>query len=342
MLAASKTKIRDDTLPQAVAADPAATQDGLVQTAVADRADHAVNTPTPEESAAMLKGKNRLHFEGLGDAWAVLSGQNPSVIMSQIIGTVLHDGGTRPAWQWKRGGRENVFMAWPQDQPVRAGVLMSGEEGGKLSPATTAPLLDGLPNDLTVEGVHPWQHGLGANVSVNMIDGENPLWFFNPLYGRDSEDLTPGVTHTFLLAGLAYRVHRALLDEITITHGPRYAAYAASWLAENPGRSRLDVPHLKVNVAGRRLIMPGRNFCEYQVRAVVEEVQECMLEKMPVKLLYLSFPFDNREALRLPVYASQAVLGDFVPATGQEVDAYLWLQGRIIDIDEGLQEVNAT
>ena len=52
------------------------------------------------------------------------------------------------------------------------------------------------------------------------------MWFYDPLYGRDKDDLTPGITHTFLLAGLAFGLCKALLDEITITQGVRYEAYA--------------------------------------------------------------------------------------------------------------------
>ena len=133
-------------------------------------------------------------------------------------------------------------------------------------------------------------------------------------------------------------LRKALLDEVTITQGPRFEAYAEAWLAENPGKSRLDVPPLKVEVAGRHLIMPGRRFCEYQLRAVIEEVQDCQLEKMPLKLLYLSFPFETREPMRLALYVSKMVLGDFEPEKGQEVDAYVWLQARIIDIDQGPQQ----
>lgn len=310
----------------------------FVQAARVDGKAPEAGEPTPEEMEAMIQGKNRSHFEGLGDAWAVLTGQNPAAIMPQIAATIMHEGGTRPSWQWKRNHKDHVLLAWPKDQPVRASLLVSGEEGEKLAPVTAVPLLDGLPNDLTVEEVHPWQSGLEANVAVSMIEGKNPMWFFDPLYGRDRDDLTPGITHTFLLAGLAYGLRKALLDQVTITQGPRYEAYAQAWLQENPGKGRLDVPPLKVDVTGRHLIMPGRRFCEYQLRAAVEDVQDCQLEKMPVKLLYLSFPFENRAPLRLPVYASQMVLGDFVPEKGQEVDAYVWLQGRIIDMDEGPQQ----
>ncbi|MDR1777507.1 MAG: hypothetical protein LBR31_06740 [Desulfovibrio sp.] len=288
---------------------------------------------SPEEAKAALTGKNRVHFEGLGDAWGALTGQNPAAVMSQIIGTVLEAGGTRPVWQWERDGKEYVLMAWPQDQPSRAAVLMVGEKGGKLAPVTVAPLLEGLPNDLMVEEARPWERGHLADVAVSMIEGENPLWFFTPLYNRDVEALTPGVTHTFTLAGLAWGLRRAWLDELSITSGPRFEAWAADWLTKNPDKGRLDVPPLKIPLAGKRMIFPGRNFCEYQVRGLVEGVAECALEKMPIKILYMSFPFEDREPLCLPVYASAFVLGDYAPEEGHEVDMYVWLQGRIVDSD---------
>ena len=291
-----------------------------------------------EDAQAAADGKNRTHYEGLGDAWAVLTGRNPAEVMGQIVATVLHEGGTRPAWQWKRGNMDHILMAWPQDQPVRASVLMTGEEGEKLTPTSATPLLDGLPNDLMVDSIYAWESGMGANVAVSMIEGKNPMWFFDPLYGRDRADLTPGVTHTFLVAGLAYAVRKALLDHMTITQGPQYEAYAEQWLEANPDKSRLDVPPLQVDVSDRHMIMPGRNFSEYQMRAIVDEVQDTHLENMPIKVLFVTFPFENRDPLRLVIYASKMVLGDLEPEAGMAIDAYIWLQGRIIDIDEAPQQ----
>ena len=313
-----------------------------IQAPAPDGQVDAERKPTPEEIEAALSGKNRRHFEGLGDQWVVLTGQQPGYLIPQVIGTVLHQGGSRGAWQWQRKGQEHVMMAWPADQPVRAGVLMSGEAEGKLQPRNVVPLLEGLPNDLTVDAVHPWQNGLAANVAVAMLEGKNPMWFHDPFYGRDADDLTPGVTHTFLLSALAFGVRKALLDEVTITQGPRYEAYAEAWLAENPGKTRLQVPPLKMDVADKHLILPGRNFCEYQVRAVVEKVDDCTFEKMPVKVLYTRFPFDDRPSMLLPIFVSKLTLGELEPVAGMNIDAYVWLQGRIIDFDPQAAEPDAT
>lgn len=277
--------------------------------------------------------RERMRSEGLGEVWLALTGMNPARLMPQLVATVLQHGLTRPSWQWRRAGREHVLMVWPKDQPVRAGVLMAGEEGGELRPASAVPILEGLPNDLIVEEVHPRAEGLGADVGASVREGVAPLWFYDPLYGRDREDLTPGVTQSFNLAALALALRRGLLDELTVTGGPRYEAHAEAWLAENPGRARHEVPPLKVPLAGRHVIMPGPYYCQYQVRAAIQDMEDAVLEKMPVRILYLSFPMEEGAPLRLPVYASRAVLGDYEPQKGDEIDAILWVQGRIIDFD---------
>ena len=288
----------------------------------------ADQTETPQP------GADRTHFEGLGRQWAVLVG-DPAALMPQIVGTVLHSGGTRPDWQRKSNTEELVLMAWPADEPLRAGVIMRGPVEGDLKPATAMPLMEGLPNDLLVDQTVLWGTGVEGHVGVTMIEGRNPLWFYDPLFFRDKEDLTPGVTHTFVLAGLALGLRRALLDEMTITQGPRYEIYAAAWLDENPGRTRLDVPPLKVDLKGKKIITPGRNFCEYEVRNTIMSVDKTRMDKVEVYLLGMEFGFDDREPLRIMVYAPQHLLEGYEPKVGDEVDAYLWLQGRVMDMPVG-------
>lgn len=276
----------------------------------------------------------RLHNEGLGHVWHALTGQDPAAIMPQIVATVLAQGGTRPAWQWKSGGQERILMAWPKDQPIRAAVLMAGPENGQLKPVTAVPLLEGFPNDLAIEETHARGEGLGGDVAVSMLEDQKPMWFFDPLFDRDRADLTPGVTQTFWLGALALGIRKALLDEVSITQGQDYEEYADEWLKNNPGKSRLDVPPLKMEIRGKHFIMPGRAFGEYQLRALVEKVEDWQLDKMPVKALYLAFPFDKRPSMRLPLFAPQCVLGGYEPEEGQEIEAYAWFQGRIIDLEE--------
>ncbi len=287
-----------------------------------------------DKAVKQTLGEQRRHLESLGSAWAAVSGIVPHVLIPQVVATVLKEGGTRPAWQWQAAGKDYVLLAWPKEQPLRASVLLSGDKDGELRPVSAVPLLEGLPNDLTVSSVHPWDEGGGANVGVAMLEEGQPMWFYDPLYTRDRNDLTEDVTHTFLLAALAFGVRKALLDEITITQGPNYEAYAEAWLAANPGKSRLDVPPFKVPVAGKHIIHPGQAFAEYQIRAQIQDIDTCQLEKMPMKILYTRFPFENRPQLNLPIYVAELNLKGYEPKVGDEIDAYVWFQGRVIDIDD--------
>ncbi|MBR4741527.1 MAG: hypothetical protein IK079_01335 [Desulfovibrio sp.] len=296
-------------------AEPAAAEDRL---------------PNAQQLRQIL-GADRKHFEALGAAWVAVTAMPPEHVIPQVVATVLKEGGTRPVWKWETKDLEYVFLAWPEKEPLRAAVLLRGEKGKELKPVSALPLAEGLPNDLTVESLYAWEHGGGANVAVTMEAGQNPMWFYDPFYERDKADLTAGVTHTFLLSALAFGVRRALLDEVTITQGPVYEAYATKWLAENSGKTRVDVPPLKLDVHGKHIIYPGANFGEYQIRAVIDDVESCTLDKMPITILYTTFPFAERAPMRLPIYVSKAGLHDFTPQKGQEIDAYVWFQGRVID-----------
>ncbi len=285
-----------------------------------------------EQKNILEPEEHRTHFEGLGNQWAVLVG-NPKALMPQIVGTIIHSGGTRSCWQRKDAAKETVLMAWPQDQPVRAAAIMQGEPEGDLKPVTSMPFLEGFPNTLEVDSAVVWKSGVEANVSACILEGKKPLWFYDPLYFRDKEDLTPGVSHTFLIAGLAFGVRKALIDEMTITQGPAYEAHAAKWLMDNPDKGRLDVPALKINLAGKQVVMPGRHYCEYEVRSTILEIQECMLDKLEITMLRLDFPMPDREPLRIMLYVPKTLLKDYEPQVGDDIDAYLWLQGRVLDYD---------
>ena len=284
----------------------------------------------PEEQHEIPEPE-REHIEGLGDPWATLLA-NPAALMPQVIGAVLAAGGTRPVWQTTRGDEEYTLMAWPQESPIRAAVLMRGTRGGEMKPVTALPLLEGVPNDMTMEDLHPWSNGVEAHVGACRNEDARPLWFYTPFYFRDREAfMTPGVRHTMLLAGLAYGVRRALLDDMTVTSGSRFEAWAQHWLAENPEKTRLDVPPLKIPLRGACILLPSPHYTVYQLRAPILDMEEHALHEEKVYLLRLKFGLNTPEPLDLPLYASARVCKNYTPKVGDEIDAIVWLQGRLPD-----------
>lgn len=269
------------------------------------------------------------HFEGLGKTWLTFL-NDPEKEVPAIVMQVMEKGKTRDCWQRKDSKAETMVLAWPVETAFRAGVTIHGKKDDKLRPVSAYPLLEGIANDMTVEEVAPWKNGTEGEISACCNEGANPVWFYSPFLFRDSEDLTPGVRHTFLVAGLAYGLRRALLDEMSITEGPEYERFVAEWLAHNPGKTRIDVPQLTVDLKGARILVPGEVACEYQVRVPVTSVEEMQFGEEKIYMLIVEFGLNTPNPLRFPLYAPERVC-KIVPKAGDEIDAIIWLQGRIID-----------
>lgn len=269
------------------------------------------------------------HFEGLGKTWLTLL-NNPQQELPAVIMDVMKEGKTRGCWQRKDAKTETMVLAWPAETAFRAGVTLHGKAEKEIRPVSAYPLLEGAANDMTVEETYAWKNGTEGEVAACCNEGASALWFYSPFFYRDREDLTPGVRHTFLIAGLALGLRRALLDEMTVTEGPDYERYAAEWLAHHPGATRHDVPQLTVDLKGARILMPGEITSEYQIRVPVTSVEEMTFRDEKVYMLIVEFGLNTLNPLRFPLYAPERVC-KIVPKAGDEIDAIIWLQGRIID-----------
>lgn len=269
------------------------------------------------------------HYEGMGDKWVSLLA-DPATELPEMVAWVLHKGVTRPAWQVATAKKETMLVVCPQDAELRSSVTMSGKPGADMQPVCVVPFLEGLPMDLTVEDIRPWKSESEAYVAASRNEGGSPIWFHAPLYFRDKDALTPGVRHTFKLAALAYGVRRALLDEMTITEGPEYEAFCLEWLAQNPDKTRLDVPQLTASLEGARILQPGEYFGDYQLRAPIDAMEETTFAEMKIYKLLIRLGVNTDNPLDLMVYAPENTC-KITPKVGDEIDALIWLQGRIID-----------
>jgi hypothetical protein len=270
-------------------------------------------------------------FEVLGDKWLPLV-DNPEKDAMALLDKTLKEGGTREPWNVKTDKTETVMMAWPELGSLRVGAVMRAKQDGNFVPITAMPLLEGIPQDLTVEKVHVWANGACAYVAACRNEGAEPLIFQTMFYYRDRDALmTPGVRHSFLLGGMAYGVRKALLDEMTITEGPQYEDFAKKWLEANPGKTRLDVPQLKLNLRGETILMASNAPGDYQMRARITAIEEGEFDGKKYYMMPFMFGADTKEPLMLMLFVSEKSCRGYVPKVGDDIDAIIWLQGRIVD-----------
>ena len=274
------------------------------------------------------------HIESMGDKWFVLG-----VDAKQILGvvtTTLELGGSRPAWGMKDETIERMLMAWPSDSLLRTSVLMAGKPEGRLTAVAVSPLMEGFANTLTIKDTHPWKDGHAGEILAAPEDFP-PLWFYDPLFFRDAGEGAEGKSCEFLLSGLCFGIRRALLDELTVTEGPAYEKYALEWMKNNPDKTRLDVPALKIPLRGKTIIDVTDHCCEYQCRASIFDVDSFMFgpEKSQMKIYRFGIGFGNPEK---PVYAiiyapERVCTKGYEPREGDDVDMIFWLQGRVSDVE---------
>ncbi|MEG2004579.1 MAG: hypothetical protein RR014_00955, partial [Bilophila sp.] len=260
------------------------------------------------------------HFEGLGKAWLTLF-DDPERQIPETVAFTLDKGGTRECWQRKDDKQETMVIAWPEKTGIRVGVTVSGVAGAQLRPVTTFPFLEGLPNDMTIDQIYVWKSGTEGSVSALRNEDANPLWFYSPFLFRDREALTPGVRQCFMLAGLAYGIRKALLDEMTITDGPDYETHARSWLAAHPGSTRLEVPQIKLPLAGSRILVPDQFVNDYQMRVPIRSVDEVMIGPQKVYVLIVEFGLNTPNPLCFPLYVTERTCKGYVPHADDEIDA---------------------
>ena len=154
-------------------------------------------------------------------------------------------------------------------------------------------------------------------------------------------DLTPGVTQVFYLSRLCYGIRRALLDELTVTQGPVYEAWARKWLDANTERGRLDVPPLKIPLRGSNLLQPAARCSEYEARMTLGKVEsfdfgpEGAQEK--IYCFGASFGKDDKW-LNLLMFAPERICNGYEPKEGEEVDLAFWMQGRVVDAGDEVSE----
>ena len=113
----------------------------------------------------------------------------------------------------------------------------------------------------------------------------------------------------------------------------------------NPTKTRLDVPALKVPLKGRTIIDSTDNYCEYQCRASIFDVDSFDFGpgEAAKKIYRFGIALGNPEdPLYAIIYApAERIAKGYEPKEGDDVDMIFWMQGRIVDEPLTEEEVEA-
>ena len=120
---------------------------------------------------------------------------------------------------------------------------------------------------------------------------------------------------------------KALLDEFAITSGEEFEEHAKTGWNRTPANAAWTCLRSSLLSRTSTSSCPGAGIGEYQLRAKIDRIEDYTLETMPIKALYLVFPFNDRPDMNLVLFVSKAVLKDYEPEVGQEIEAYAWFQG---------------
>lgn len=186
------------------------------------------------------------------------------------------------------------------DGPVTSvGVTANGEMW------TAYPVGEGIVHEIDVNGMIPWVNGVEAQLRGEL--GPTEINFFPTNFFAEPNDVFGG-RRQVELAALAYDCGPAATETIRDESGEELSTEGMAGFFPF---ERGDVD-------------------DYSFQTRVKDVEETSFGGNPVyRLLVPLFRTDEEGDVDIYLYASERVLGEYVPEVGDDIEGVLWLQGRV-------------
>jgi len=283
-------------------------------------------TTEPEETDDGFMGAE--HFEGMGNVWSALLGEDQS--FTDVLPTVISEGKTHPIRD--NGGINVVLVQYPEENRVRAGVLLVTQPDNKNWEVWSAyPLFEGRPSALTIIQKHTWTNGVEGVVAAELAGRGAPISFFAPFYLRDFAGLAMESEKVVNLGALAFSLRQAEHQEYTIDKGPFFEDRLKAFLEEDPDKTESDFSAPIVSMKGAKVLLPAHYSCEWQFRFPVLAVEEVVFMEIKLYKLAVDFIGVDDEVISGYLYASEKILNGYVPLPGHEVEGVMWVTGSLAD-----------
>jgi hypothetical protein len=207
----------------------------------------------------------------------------------------------------------------------------SGADGSHVFVTAFPVCWEGATHALIVDEVTVEEGDVEAVVTARWSADGGCVWFFDPHHFAMPERYVPGIRNEFVLAGLAYVLTPASFETVEVTHGDLLARHRQQLVAEDPTIDPETITSVPISFKEASFMFPRPNYPEdAEFMTTIDRIDE--FEFLGLRFLRIWAAFSRTEdgdPLRLPVYVSPHVLGDYRPKVGDRIEGVMWLQGRL-------------
>lgn len=276
---------------------------------------------------------------GHGSHWEAVAGATENAIKEwipivvqkgSIVGesTFLFDDGENPSRDEKCFG-----IVYP-DGPMRFLALISTDslsepKSNFLFSAFPFPY-EGCVNTIEINSSEDWCNPIEGIIEGSTSGGAS-VCFFDPLYFLNKPRYESGSSLDFIITALAYRLRPCEQQEIQIDGGPLLEEERNRVLEKNPEADVSEIKSVSVSLEEACWLMPTDVKDDFEFRGIPEAVERIEVGGQGFYKVTMVLTRPDDIDFRVSVYASEAILGGFVPSVGQSVEGFLWLQGRPAD-----------
>jgi len=270
---------------------------------------------------------------GHGDHWRAVLGETGGTV--QLIRKILEDGMTAEVSDEQKtfydaNRQETVFLGIKYGiDPVCGLAIVEREPDAKQYTLTTAYpyFIGGAAQVMEITAIDEDAEHCEAIVTAIKRDGTE-LSFYEPLYFKNKFILSTGNKYEFSMAAVAYSLEKLENTELVITEGPTLEMERERTLEKDPCADVTKINSVTFDLSNMRSLLPHNDEPgDAEFQTVVEDVEYFDFENIEICRMAVMFNLGDDRNVGIYLYASQHVLKDYRPKTGDPIQGMLWLQG---------------
>lgn len=185
---------------------------------------------------------------------------------------------------------------------------------------------------LIIDEIRSWDNGIEGTIEAHVPDG-GMVYFFDPYFFLNKNRYVVGEEVMVKLSALAYMVQKSQQLEIEITEGPMLEIHRQRLLEDDPNADVSSITSVPISMDGAAIYFPrGEDQDDAEVRFKVTETARFICEDRTFMRLSGIVMRPDSGDVYLNVFASEQVLGGYVPQVGDNVEAIVWMQGYMENI----------